>query len=147
MPDDLDSFLRRRQAMAMVKVEALRLPRFDQLKFATQLSIVVPGYDDRFARRPDRFEQFSRGRGRSLVVHQVSQNDQTARPVFRDQLVQTLGDRRHPPHRNKPARGALAQFIAEMQVRYGEPALPLMKERETAIEQDFIGDERLVGTE
>src|SRR5687768_6668266 len=34
-----------------------------------------------------------------------------------------------------------------MQVRHGEPAFPLMKKREAAIEQDFIGNERLVRTE
>lgn len=145
--DDLDSILHLGQAMAMVEVKALGLPRFEQLELAAQLSIVVPGYDDRLAKSRDPFEELVRCHGRRPVVHQIAENDQTARPIFRDQLEQALGDRRHPPHRNQPARCALAQFIAEMQVRHGEPAFPLMKERETAIEQDFVGDERLVGTE
>jgi hypothetical protein len=34
-----------------------------------------------------------------------------------------------------------------MQVRHDEPALTLMKKRETTIEQNLVGDERLVRTE
>lgn len=147
MPDDLDSIGRLGVAMAMMKIEALCLPRFEQFKLTAQLPIVISRYDDRFAEILHPFEQLASFNRRSLVVDQIAENDQPARPVFRDQLEQPLRDRRHPPERNKPARRALAQFVAEMQVRHGEPALALMKERKTAIEQDFVGDERLVGTE
>jgi len=147
MPDDLDSIRSLGQAMTMMKIEALGLPRFEQFKPAAQLPIVVPRHNDRFAEIPDPFEELASFNRRSLVVHQVAKNNQTARAVFRDQLEQTLRDRRHPPQGNKPARRPLAQFVAEVQVRHGEPALTLMKEGKPAIEQNFVGDERLVWTE
>ena len=147
MPDYLDTICGLGEAMPMMKIETLGLPRFEQLKFTAQLSVVVSRHDDRLAKIPNPFEQLTRFNRGGLVVHQIAENNQTARPIFRDQVKEPLRDRCHLSERNQPARRALAQFIAEMQIRHREPAFTLMEKREAAIEEDFVGDEGLVRSE
>jgi len=58
-----------------------------------------------------------------------------------------MGNCFHSPERNQTPRGALTQFVTEMQIRHGEPALVFMKKRETAIEHNVVGNEGLVGAQ
>ncbi len=130
--------------MTVMKMKAPGFPRLEQLDLAAQLPIVISRDHNRFAEILDSLQQLASFAGRGLIVHQIAEDNQTARPILIDQLQQTLRDRLHPPHRNKPAGSALAQFVAKMEVRHGEPALALVEERQPAIEQNFVGDERLV---
>src|SRR5206468_7110723 len=49
MPDDLNAIPRFRRAVAMVKIEIVRLPGFHHLDFGAERSIVVAGDDDDLA--------------------------------------------------------------------------------------------------
>jgi len=73
MPDDLDPVRGLGEAMPMMKEESLGLPRFEQLKFTAQRSIVVSRHDDRFARILYPLEQLTRWHRRGLVVHQIAE--------------------------------------------------------------------------
>lgn len=144
MSDNLDPVPALGCAMAMMKIEMFGFPKLHHFDFATQLSIVIPRDDDRLTVRGKILQKFSGFRRRSLIVDEVAEDNQAARPIFIDQLHQALGGRRHPPHRDEAASGALAEFVAKMQVGHGEPALRLVEKREAAVEQDFIGNERLI---
>ena len=144
MSDDLEPVPALGRTMAMMKIEMLGFPGLHHFNFATQLSIVIPRDDDRLAVRGEILQKFGGFRRGGLIVNEVAEDNQSARPIFIDQLHQALGGRRHPPHRDEAASRALAKFVAKMQVRHGEPALRLVEKREAAVEQDFIGDERLI---
>jgi hypothetical protein len=107
---------------------------------------MVAGDNNRLAVRRQILQQLGGFRCGGLVVDQVTQNNQALRPIFIYQRQQALRNRRHPPHRDKTARCALAEFIAKMQVGHGEPPLGLVEKREPPIKQDLIGDKRLIGT-
>jgi hypothetical protein len=107
---------------------------------------MIPGDDNRLAVRGQLSQQVGGFQCRSLIMHEVAEDNQAPRFVFTDQLQQPLRDRGHPPHWDETTRRALAELVAEMQVRYGEPAFRLVEKREPAIEEDFIGDEGLIGT-
>jgi len=70
--------------MTVMKIKALGFPRVEQIDFAVQLPIVVSCHDDRLAKIPDPFEQLASFQCRGLVVHQITENNQTARPIFSD---------------------------------------------------------------
>jgi hypothetical protein len=127
-----------------MKMEVIRFERVDHFDMAAQLPVVVPRNDQDFATRCEIAQQLGGFAPRHLVVNQIAQNNEPLRFVFADQLGQAIRDRGHSPQRNESARGALAQFITKMEIRYGQPTLALMEEREPAIEENFIGDERLV---
>ena len=144
MADDLDLVRPSRRTLAMMKIKALGLPRLNHFNVSAQLAIVIARDDNRFAMRCQISQKLRGFQSRGLLVNKVAQNDQTPRLVFINQLHQALGDRSHPPHRHETTSHALTEFVAKMQVGNGEPPLRLVEKREAAIEQDFIGDKRLI---
>ena len=146
MPDDLDPSRRLRGAMAMMEMKALGLPRRDHLDLSAQLPIVISRDHNWLTNLPKLLQQLDGLGSRRSIMHQVAQDDEPKRLIFFDELRQSLRNRRHPPHRHQPARRALAQFVAKMQVGHRQPAFDPMEKREPAIEQNIGGDERLVRT-
>lgn len=146
MSDDLDAGAPLRRAMAMMEIELVGLPGLRHLHLPAQLPVVITRDNDRLAVRRQILQKLGCLPRCCLVMDQVAKDDEPARPIFIYQLQQPLRDRRHSPHRDEPACRALAELITKMQVGHSEPALGLMEKREPAIEQDFIGDERLIST-
>ena len=70
-------------------------------------------------------------------MHEVAQQDQTQRLVVAQQFDETLLDTLHSPERKQVAGSALTQLVTVMQVGHSEPALTLMKNRETAVEKNI----------
>ena len=130
--------------MAVMKIKAFGFPRINHFNLTAQLPIVIPRNDNRLAARRQIPQKFGRFHRRCFIVNKVAKDNQPARLIFIDQLHQALRDRGHPPHRHETTGRALAEFVTEMQIGYGEPAFRLVEEREAPIEQDFIGDERLI---
>ena len=108
------------------------------------MPVVISSHHDDFAMPREIAQEPRRFSRRRLIMHQIAEDDQTPRRVFIHERSQPVGDRRHSPHRHQTACCALAQFVAEMQVRHREPELGLMEKRESSIEKNFIGDKRLV---
>jgi hypothetical protein len=146
MPDDLDPVRWFRRAMAVMEMKSSGRPGLDHFHLAAQLPIVISRDDDWLTNVSEALQQLRRLRGRCAVVDQIAQDDEPERPIFLHELGQALGDRRHAPHRHKPAGRALAQFIAEMEVGDRQPAFHLVEKRKPAIEQNIGGDQSLVGT-
>ena len=144
MSDDLDPMAMLGRAMAVMKTKLGGFPGLDHFNPAAELPVVVSRDDNGFATRRDILQEMGCLRRGSLVVDEVPQDNQLTRAIFAHQLHQTLGDRCHPPHRDEAAGRALAEFIAKMQVRHGQPALGLVKKSQPAIEQNFLGNEGLI---
>ena len=144
MSNDLDSLRLIHGTMAMMKMEAFDFPRLHHFNVTAQLPIVIARDNDRLAVRRQILQEARRFRGCCLIVDEIAQDNQMARLIFIDQLQQPRRDRRHSPHRHETADCALAQFVTEMQIGDRQPALPLVEKRETAIEQDLIGNECLI---
>ncbi len=130
--------------MSVMKMKTSGFPGFEPFHLAAKLPIMISRDQNRLAEFPDSLQQLARFHGSGSIVHEIAQNYETVRAILIDQLQETLGNGLHPPHWNQPAGRPLAQFVAEMQVRHGEPALALMEEGKPAIEHNFIGNERLV---
>src|SRR4051794_28930961 len=81
------------------------------------------------------------------VVDKVANHNQANGLVLADQLHQPIGDRHHAPQRDEPARGALTQFVTEMKVRDGQPALGFVEKPESSVEDRFVGYKGLVRTQ
>jgi len=131
----------------MMKMKLLGLPRLDHLDLAMQLPIVISRDHNWLTNLPKLLQQLDGLGRRRSIVHQVAQDDEPKWPIFINELRQSFRNRRHSPHWHQPASGALAQFVAEMQVGHREPAFDPMEKREPAIEHNIGGDERLVRTE
>ena len=144
MADDLNAFRDLNLAMAVMKMEPLRLERVDHLDVAAQLAIVVSRYDHDVTTVGKSLQKPGRFSGRGLIMHQVAQNDEALRLVLADKRLQSVRDRRHPPQGNQMPGCALAQFVAKMHVRNRQPAFGFVEKSEPAIEKNFIGHESLV---
>lgn len=146
MSNDLDAMRALHCAMTMMKLETLGFPRLHHSNFAAHLPVVISGHNNRLAASSE-VAQKSGGFGRRrFIVDEVAEDNQLARPIFIYQLQQAVGNRRHPPHRDEPARRALAEFVAKMEVGYRQPALRFMKKSEATIEHDALGNHCLVRT-
>lgn len=144
MADDLNAVPDLGRAMTVVKMKVISLERLHHLDVATQLPIVISGNDHHLAARhksPQKLRRFAR---RRFVVDQITEEDELPRGVFVHQGDEPFRNGRHSPHRNETARRTLTQFISEMQVRDGEPPLTFVKKRQSAIQKNFIGDQRLI---
>ncbi|MEY2526481.1 MAG: hypothetical protein QOE73_1252 [Verrucomicrobiota bacterium] len=127
----------------MMKVKTFRFPRIDELNCRGDLAVVITRDDDYLAK-------ISRALNQSLcfacggaVVHQIPQNDQSFRPIIFEEREQPRTARLHSPERKKITRGALAQFITEMQIGHGQPFLSFMEEGEARVEQHISCDQNL----
>jgi hypothetical protein len=144
MADDLNKIGRPGRAMAVVKMEAFRSPRLDHFNLGAHLPIVISRDDHDLTMKGEVLQKPGSFQRRSPVVNQIAEDDEAPRRIFTHQLHQPLGNREHSPHRDQATSRALAEFVPKMQISHGEPAFALMEKCEAAIEQDFIGDERLI---
>jgi len=144
MPDNLDATPAVDGAMTVMEMEPIRFERVDQFNVTPQLPVVVASHGNHLTTIGEVAQQLGSLSRRCLVMDEIAKNNQPLRLVFVHQLFQAVGDRRHSPQRNESAGRALAQFETEMEVRYGKPAFSSMEKREPAVEENFIGDERLV---
>ena len=144
MSNNLNAIGNLRCAVTVVEMKLRGLKRVDHFDLAAQLPVVVPGHDHDFATRREIAQQLRRFARRGLIMNQVAKNNEATRRVFVNEFREPLFDRRHSPHRDEAAGGALAQFISKMQIRDSEPPLGFVEKRQAAIQKNFIGDQRLV---
>ncbi len=144
VPDDLDRVARLRDAVAMMKKEAVCAPGIKQRNGAREAAVVVAREHDDLALRPQPLEQRRRRLRGGVVVHQVAYDHEPLRSVAREQFPQPLFHRGHAPHRHHSARRALAQLEAKVEIGHRQPALRLMEKRQAAVEQNPGSNERLV---
>lgn len=145
MADDLNATGRIRCAMPVMKIKLIRFNRVEHFDFSAQVPIVISGNYDDLASFRETAKQLGRFAPCRLIVNQIAQNDETARLILTNEFAEPFRNRRHPPQRHQGAGSALAQFVAEMHVRDGEPTLRLVEKREPAVENNFICNERLIG--
>jgi hypothetical protein len=144
MADDLNATAAVDGTMPVMKMESIGLEGIAHFDLAAELPIMVASHDHDLAVLREFAEKRSGFACRCLVVNQIAENDEALRFVFRDQFRESVGDRCHAPQWDERAGCALAQFVTKMQVRHRQPAFGLMEKRESSIENNFIGDERLV---
>ena len=77
---------------------------------------------------------------RGAIMDEITDHNQTRGIVVAQQLFEALFDCLHSPKRKKVPGGALAQLISEMKIGHREPAFSLVKESESAIEQDIFAN-------
>lgn len=87
-------------------------------------------------------EQFLPSRA---VMHKIAHQDEMGRAIDGEQLEQARFDCLHAEERKEISGGALAQLIAEVEIRHGQPAIAFMKKGKATIEQDIFGDHHLTG--
>ncbi len=143
VPDDLDGIGHLLDAVAMVEKKTFRLPGILQRPCGPQLAIMISSEDNRLAKRGQARNQPSRLRRRRAVMDNVPDNHEVPRSIIREELLQSVFDGSHPPHRMQTSRRALAQFVAKVKIRHRQPALRPVEERESSIEDDIPGDDGL----
>ena len=122
--------------MAVLKDELGRLPAGFERDRVGHVPVVIPRERDHFATCPQPREQFGRRRAGSFVVHQISYDDQLARPIFVDQFCEPHLDRRHPPERHQAPCGPLAQLVAEVQISHRQPPFAFVEKCQTPVQED-----------
>ena len=71
-------------------------------------------------------------------MDEITDHNQMRRIVVAQQFFESLFDYLHSPKRKKIPSGSLAQFVSKMKIGHREPAFLLVKESESAIEQDIF---------
>ncbi len=80
-------------------------------------------------------------------MHHISYDNQVLRLIIDQQFPQTLFHRSHAPERHQSSGCALAQFVTEMKISHGQPALRAMEKSEPTIEQNVGRDQCLIWCE
>ena len=144
MTDNLNAMSGLDRAMAVMKMEPIGLDRIDHFDLPAQLPIVVTGDYNDFAALTELSQKLPGFARRGFVMHEITENNKAFGRVSIDQLGQAFRDRRHSPHRDEGASRALAKFVAEMEVRHGQPALAFVKKAEPPIKNNFFGHQGLI---
>jgi len=145
MANDLNAIGHIRCAMPVMKIKLIRFNRVAHLDLIAQVPVVISGHHDDFASFRKTAEQLGRFARCRFVVNQIAQNDETAGLILSDEFFEPFRNRRHPPQRHQGSGRALTQFVAEMHVRDREPTLGSVEKRESAVENNFICNEPLIG--
>ncbi|MFT5470644.1 MAG: lysyl-tRNA synthetase class 2 [Verrucomicrobiales bacterium] len=133
-------FARREVEMSVMKKETGQRKRFFQPdKPLNRPPIVVPrDVGNLRSQSPRHFAKLLRLRDRSPTVDDVSEQNQTLRPVVGDQFAQPRLDPLHPPEREQRACPAQLDLVAVVEVRDREPARAFVGDCEASVE-DHVG--------
>ncbi len=143
--DDLDASTAFHLAVAVMKMETVSLPVAEPGDCCRQVAVVISGHYNRFANSSQTRQQSLRSLGRRAIVNQIAEDDEMLRAILCHETAQAGFDQVHAPHRDEAARHALTDLVSEMQVRYRQPALPLMKKSQPPIQDNLLGNKGLAG--
>lgn len=73
MTDNVNSIVRRRTAMTMMKPKSIRLPRIHHAELGGDLSIMITSHENRLASLAETRNEMRRGFRRSAIVDEVAQ--------------------------------------------------------------------------
>ena len=140
MPDYLDLVRNLLLAMSMMKTKAVISPDRHRIEPSAQLPVMIAGDQYDGGASIELVNQLRQPRHTGSVMNQIAQQDKCFRFVIAQQLIETRLNCLHTPQRKQTARGALAQFEAEMEIGNNQPFLSPVKQREAAIKYNVLSD-------
>ena len=140
MTDDLHAVRTIERTMTMMKMKSLRLPRIHQSNNGTEFVVMVACDQEHVAISAELLDQAPGFVDRGAIMDEITDHNQMRRIVVAQQFFESLFDCLHSPKRKKIPSGSLAQFVSKMKIGHREPAFPLVKKSQSAIEQDIFAN-------